>query len=95
MREYEISEQAFYREYLNNKYGDNKENIEKIKKTLMIIMKEECTPRQLVILSMILEGKRQNEVAQILGINKSTVCKTYKRGINNIAQRAKYLKPFI
>ena len=95
MREYRLNEWLYYGAETDDIDNDSERRCNTMKMVLEKIMKETCTQKQLEIVEMALEGKRQTEIAQILNINKSTVSKTYRRGINNIRKRAKYIELFI
>lgn len=95
MREYILNDRGCYIDYLNKEGESNSERNKKIKSVLKEIMVDTCTKKQLQVVQLILDGKKQKEIASILNVDKSTVSKTYKRGLNNIRKRAKYLEMFL
>ncbi len=75
--------------------GDNIRNLEEVKKCVEQIAKESLTKRQREILVKILSGQKQKEIAEELGINKSTVSRTYHRGLQQLEKHSKYLELFL
>lgn len=70
---------------------NNDAQMERLKKNLLRAMDEDLTPRQREMLSMLyFGGYRQSEIAEILGVNRSTVCRVVKSAENKLAKMLKY-----
>ena len=70
---------------------DNHLKLERLKKILIFVMKEQLTPRQKQMLILyFFEQKNMVEISQALNVNKSTVCRTIHRGIKNLREFLKY-----
>ena len=60
---------------------DNSADLRRLKRNLRQVRQQELTLRQQQILRMHFEeGKSQTAIAEELGVNKSTVCRTLARG---------------
>lgn len=85
-------EQPFLSE---NELSDNEHQLEKVKQYLFQITDEILTNRQKQILFRVISGEKQREIAEDLGISKSTVSRTYHRGVKNLKEHTKYLEQFL
>lgn len=71
--------------------GDNREQYERLKRNLRKAMREELTPRQRMIMEMYyFQGIKIPAIANELGINRSVVSRTLKRGRDRIRRCLKY-----
>ncbi len=69
-----------------NSYARNK-----MKKIMISALKTEVTERQRQMLTeYFYNGKNVNQIAEIYGINKSTVSRTISRALNNLRKIAYY-----
>lgn len=70
---------------------DNHERVEKAKKLLLFVMKEQLSPRQKQMLILyFFERKNMVEIAAMLNVNKSTVSRTIHRGLEHLKNFLKY-----
>ena len=81
-----------YQFYLRSLYGgDNGVSRRRLIKNLRRAMESELTPRQMQIMKLyFLDGEKQCEIAEILGVNKSTVSRTISRGKSRLQKCLKY-----
>ena len=81
-----------YQFYVRSLYGgDNKQNRRQLIKNLRHAMESELTPRQMMVLKLyFIDGEKQCEIAQLLGVNKSTVSRTISRGKSRLHKCLKY-----
>lgn len=75
----------------------NESDLEKLNtfrlRALRSIMTNELTPRQLYVMTEVfLKQRKMCELAQELGVNKSTISRTYNRAFNKLRKFAKYVK---
>lgn len=80
---YSIRNNEFYGDmaaWLRATAEDNESDLRRLKRNLRVARKEELTERQRLMLRMNFEqGKSVTEIAQELGVNKSTVSRTIVR----------------
>ena len=70
---------------------DNRPRIERLLRNLPLAMEEELTPRQRQLLRMhFTQGKRVTDIAQELGISKSTVSRTLARCTQRLYRTLRY-----
>lgn len=70
---------------------DNREQLGRLKRNLIFALQQDVTPRQREYLAMYyLEGRRIEEIAQLKGVNKSTVSRTMKRGRQRLSRCLRY-----
>ena len=81
-----------YQFYIRSLYGgDNGESRRRLIKNLRSAMESELTPRQMQILKLyFIDGEKQCEIAEMLGVNKSTVSRTISRGKTRLHRCLKY-----
>ena len=81
-----------YQFYLRSLYGaDNGDTRRRLVKNLRRAMDSELTPRQRQMLVLyFLEGVKMHEIAEELGVNKSTVSRTVSRGKSRLQKCLKY-----
>lgn len=74
------------------KHGSsNTKQIEHLKRTVALIIKEELTKKQREILDMyFFRGMNCTQIAKTLKVNKSTISRTKSRGLATIAKMLKY-----
>ena len=59
---------------------------------LLMVCSDELTPIQAEVFTKVfIKGYRKSEVARELGVNRSTVCRTYDRAFARIKRFAKYM----
>ena len=74
--------------------SDNNFQLEHLKKALEKVIHTRLTTRQQEILTMYyFEKKKIPEIAQLLGVNKSTVSRTLNRAIENIRLYLEFCSP--
>lgn len=67
--------------YTHMMADDNREQIGRLKKNLAHALREDITPRQREYMTLYyVQEKNMEEIARQLGVNKSTVSRTLKRG---------------
>ena len=81
-----------YQFYIRSLYGgDNSDSRRRLIKNLRRAMELELTPRQHQIMKLyFLEGEKMHEIAEELGVNKSTVSRTISRGKLRLQRCLKY-----
>ena len=81
-----------YQFYIRSLYGaDNSSSRSKLIKNLRCAMDSELTPRQRQMLTLyFLQGVKMHEIAEELGVNKSTVSRTVSRGKSRLQKCLKY-----
>ncbi|MBQ8830268.1 MAG: sigma-70 family RNA polymerase sigma factor [Oscillospiraceae bacterium] len=81
-----------YQFYIRSLYGsDNASSRRRLIKNLRRAMESELTPRQMQIMKLyFLEGVKMHEIAEELGLNKSTVSRTLSRGKLRLQRCLKY-----
>ena len=69
----------------------NGREMDRLKRNLMVALQDDVTPRQCQML-LLYYGKRLNmrEIGEMLGVDKSTVSRTVKRGVRNLQRCLKY-----
>lgn len=69
----------------------NKEELSRVKQNLLTALKEDVTPRQREMLTLYY-GQQMNmrEIAALLGVHKSTVSRTIKRGARRLQRCLRY-----
>lgn len=71
--------------------ANNHTQMEQLKKMLVDVIQNELTPRQQEILDMYYyRNMTEVQIAQQLGVHKSTVCRTKQRGLKTIHRFLKY-----
>lgn len=66
--------------WIQDHAGDNSEQIDRLRRNLRKARKQELTPRQAQMLRLYFdEGENMTQIAQKLGINRSTVSRTISR----------------
>lgn len=60
------------------------------KRRVAIVMENELTPVQRDIVSRVIAGERQCDIAADRGISRGSVCRTYKRGIARLQRFLRY-----
>lgn len=71
--------------------GDTGEEHGQLIQNLVRCIREDVSPRQRVVLLLYYEKRlSQPEIAARLGVNKSTVCRTIKRGEQRLRQCLRY-----
>lgn len=77
--------------WLRENSPDNSEQRERLLRNLRKALKEELTPRQQQMVEMYyFQRKNIPIIADELGVNRSTVCRTLSRGRNNLRRCLKY-----
>lgn len=67
--------------YTRQMAGDNSREISRLKRNLIRALQEDVTPRQRQTLMMYYaQGLNMREIGEALGVDKSTVSRTIKRG---------------
>lgn len=81
-----------YRSYMRSLYGkDNADSRRILIRNLRNAMKQELTPRQLLMMKLYFaDGMKIPYIAEELGVNKSTVSRTLSRGKLRLQRCLKY-----
>ncbi len=70
---------------------DNSQEISRLKRNLLRCLREDVTARQRqVMLLYYAEGKNMREIGEAMGIDKSTVSRTIKRGERRLRRCLRY-----
>jgi len=78
-------------DYSRRLSGDNSRELDRLKRNLYRAIQEEVTPRQRLLLSLYYgEGMSMPDIAQQLGVDKSTVSRTIKRGEARLQRCLRY-----
>ncbi len=71
--------------------GDNTRKIEAVKKMLRVAMEEELTQKQYTVVECFyFKRMKVTEIAQLMGVNKSTVSRHLKRSAEKLKLALKY-----
>ena len=77
--------------YAREMAEDNSAQVSRLKRNLIRALREDITPRQRMLLSLYYaEGKNMREIAGQLGVDKSTVSRTIKRGEQRLQRCLRY-----
>lgn len=77
--------------WLRENAADNREQYERLKRNLRAAIRDDLTPRQRQMMEMYYFQKTSvPDIARELGINRSTVSRTLKRGRERIRRCLKY-----
>ena len=81
-----------YRHYLSTLYGqDNSTAHSRLLRNMRTAIATELTPRQMEVIRLYyLDGMTMVQAAKMLGVNKSTVSRTLKRGRARLKRCLKY-----
>ena len=83
-----------YRQYLTESAGDNRAILDRMCRNLNRAIRSELTPNQFrAIAFYYVEGMKMTEIAELLGVNVSTVSRTIKRGRARLQRCLKYSAP--
>lgn len=93
MEEWQADRSQFER-WLLAEGGDNREELERLKKALPVILAECVTDRQRqFMIHRFVEQKNGREIAEMYGVNPSTVSKVIHAGINNVYRYIRFASP--
>lgn len=71
--------------------GDNSEEVSRLKRNLIRALREDITPKQRQVLLMYYaQGLNMREIGERLGVDKSTVSRTIKRGEQRLQRCLRY-----
>ena len=74
-----------------NQGGDNRQRLERLAANLQTAMDQELTPRQRQMLQMhFFDGQTVTDIADTLGVSKSTVSRTISRSIDKLFRALRY-----
>ncbi len=77
--------------YARQMSSDNSGEISRLKRNLLRALKEDVTPRQRQLLLMYYgQGLNMREIGERLGVDKSTVSRTIKRGEKRLQRCLRY-----
>ena len=77
--------------YARQMAGDNSGELTRLKRNLLCALREDVTPRQRQVLLMYYaQGMNMREIGEQLGIDKSTVSRTIKRGEHRLRRCLRY-----
>lgn len=71
-------------------YSDIRLPAEVQKRRVAAVMENELTPRQREIVTRVMAGEKQVDISASLGVSRSSVCRTYKRGIKRLQRFLRY-----
>lgn len=86
-------EKAMFSLWLKESGESNDAWVEHLKNCVKVAMIECLTDAQKRYLSLYLNGYSQIEIANLCGVNVSTVSRTLNRGLNRLLARIKYATP--
>jgi DNA-directed RNA polymerase specialized sigma subunit len=93
MEEWQADRRQFER-WLLAKGGDNREELERLKKALPVILDECVTERQRkFMIHRFVEQKNGREISEMYGVNPSTVSRVIHAGMNNVYRYIKFASP--
>lgn len=71
--------------------SDNSAEMSRLKRNLIRALREDVTPRQRLVLTLYYaEGMNMREIGEKLGVDKSTVSRTIKRGERRLQRCLRY-----
>ena len=77
--------------YTRQIQADNSQEISRLKRNLIRALREDVTTKQReMMLLYYAEGKNMREIGELLGIDKSTVSRTIKRGERRLQRCLRY-----
>ena len=77
--------------YTRQMAADNSAELSRLKRNLIRALKEDVTPRQREVLTLYYgQGLNRREIGQKLGVDKSTVSRTIKRGERRLQRCLRY-----
>ncbi len=77
--------------YTRQMAADNSQEISRLKRNLIRALKEDVTAKQRLVLTLYYaEGMNMREIGELLGIDKSTVSRTIKRGERRLQRCLRY-----
>ncbi len=77
--------------YAREMAEDNSAQVSRLKRNLARALREDITPRQRMLLTLYYaEGKNMQQIAGELGVDKSTVSRTIKRGERRLQRCLRY-----
>ena len=77
--------------YTRQMAADNSQEISRLKRNLIRCLREDVTSRQRqALLLYYAEGKNMREIGETLGVDKSTVSRTIKRGERRLQRCLRY-----
>ena len=83
--------QAALEHYASCMAETNAAAMNRLRSNLKRALSEEVTPRQReILMRYYYNGERQTEIARALGVNKSTVCRTLRRGEAHLRRCLRY-----
>lgn len=93
MEEWQADRSQFER-WLLDEGGDNREELERLKKVLPVILDECVTERQRqFMIHRFIEQKNGLEIAEMYGVNPATVSKVLHAGMNNVYRYIRFASP--
>ena len=88
---YDPLDRASLQLWMKGEGDDNRLQVERLLRNLPLAVEQELTPRQRQILRMRYSGGMKNaEIAQRLGLNKSTVTRTLNRAMERLFRTLRY-----
>jgi RNA polymerase sigma factor (sigma-70 family) len=77
--------------YTREMAEDNSRELSRLKRNLLRALQEDITPRQRETLTMYYaEGLNMREIGELLGVDKSTISRTIKRGERRLQRCLRY-----
>ena len=77
--------------YCRQMAQDNSQEISRLKRNLIRCLREDVTAKQRqVMLLYYAEGKNMREIGEVMGVDKSTVSRTIKRGERRLQRCLRY-----
>lgn len=87
-------DQAAFDLWLMGEGEDNRADLEKMKRVLPIVLEECCTEKQRAyIMHYFVERMTMDAIADLYGINRSTVSRTIHRGIDTAYGYLRFVSP--
>lgn len=77
--------------YVRQIQADNSQEVSRLKRNLIRALREDVTPRQRqALLLYYAEGKNMREIGEDLGVDRSTISRTIKRGERRLRRCLRY-----
>lgn len=87
------AESQMYKQYLNYSGETNEMWVKHLRDCVHVALCEEVTSNQREILLLFMQGYTQSEIAEMMGVNKSTISRSKHRALKRVARVLRYATP--